>query len=34
MAKYHVYGMGNALVDLEFKVEPKFFTDNNIEKVS
>ena len=32
MKKYHVYGVGNALVDMEFEVEDKFFADNGIEK--
>jgi len=32
MAKYHIYGIGNALVDKEFEVEDSFFTDLNIEK--
>lgn len=30
--KYHVYGIGNALVDKEFEVTDKFLQDNNIEK--
>ena len=30
--KYDVYGMGNALVDMEFKVTPEFFIANNVEK--
>jgi sugar/nucleoside kinase (ribokinase family) len=30
--KYDVYGMGNALVDMEFKVNDDFFTQNNVEK--
>lgn len=30
--KYDVYGMGNALVDMEFKVTDEFFTKNNVEK--
>ncbi len=30
--KYDVYGIGNALVDMEFKVTDKFFSDNSIEK--
>ncbi len=29
---YHVYGIGNALVDKEFEVTDQFLTDNNIEK--
>jgi len=32
MAKYHVYGIGNALVDKEFEVSDAFFAANNIEK--
>jgi len=32
MKKYHVYGVGNALVDMEFEVEDAFFDKNNIEK--
>ncbi|VAW56636.1 Ribokinase [hydrothermal vent metagenome] len=32
MKKYHVYGIGNALVDMEFKVEDAFFTSNGIDK--
>ncbi len=32
MKKYHVYGVGNALVDMEFEVEDSFFADNNIDK--
>lgn len=32
MKKYHVYGIGNALVDLEFTVTPDFFPKMNIEK--
>ena len=32
MKKYHVYGIGNALVDLEFTLNPDFFIKNNIEK--
>jgi len=32
MKKYHVYGIGNALVDMEFEVEDSFFEQNNIEK--
>ena len=30
--KYHVYGIGNALVDKEFEVTEQFLTDNGIEK--
>lgn len=30
--KYDVVGIGNALVDIEFKVKEDFFTDNQIEK--
>jgi len=29
---YHVYGIGNALVDMEFEVEESFLEENNIEK--
>ncbi len=32
MKKYNVYGIGNALVDIEFEVEETFFTANEIEK--
>jgi sugar/nucleoside kinase (ribokinase family) len=32
MAKYHVYGIGNALVDQEFEVTDAFFNTSNIEK--
>lgn len=32
MKKYHVYGMGNALVDKEFEVSDEFFTRNDIQK--
>lgn len=32
MKKYHVYGIGNALVDMEFEVEDVFFKNNSIEK--
>ncbi|MCW8935234.1 MAG: adenosine kinase [Gammaproteobacteria bacterium] len=32
MKKYHVYGIGNALVDMEFEVEDSFFSDNGIDK--
>ena len=30
--KYHVYGIGNALVDKEFEVSDQFLADNDIEK--
>lgn len=30
--KYDVYGIGNALVDMEFKVTDDFFAQNNVEK--
>lgn len=30
--KYDVYGIGNALVDMEFSVTDEFFTKNNVEK--
>ncbi|MBT8148004.1 MAG: adenosine kinase [Gammaproteobacteria bacterium] len=32
MKKYHVYGIGNALVDKEFEVEDSFFEQHDIEK--
>lgn len=32
MKKYHVYGMGNALVDMEFEVVESFLQEMNIEK--
>lgn len=32
MAKYDVYGVGNALVDKEFEVDEEFFEKNDIEK--
>jgi sugar/nucleoside kinase (ribokinase family) len=32
MKKYNVYGIGNALVDMEFEVENSFFETNQIEK--
>ncbi len=32
MKKYHVYGVGNALVDMEFEVEDAFFEANGIDK--
>ena len=32
MKKYHVYGVGNALVDMEFEVEDIFFKENGIDK--
>ncbi len=32
MKKYNVYGIGNALVDIEFEVEEAFFNANEIEK--
>ncbi len=32
MKKYHVYGVGNALVDMEFEVEDSFFEQNAIDK--
>lgn len=32
MKKYNVYGIGNALVDIEFEVEEAFFKANEIEK--
>ena len=30
--KYHIYGIGNALVDMEFSVQDSFFTENGIDK--
>lgn len=30
--KYHVYGIGNALVDMEYEVTEEFLSKNNIEK--
>lgn len=32
MKKYDIYGIGNALVDMEFEVEEKFITDHQIDK--
>lgn len=32
MKKYDVYGIGNALVDMEYEVQDAFFQKNNIEK--
>ena len=32
MKKYDVTGIGNALVDIEFKVKDQFFIDNKVEK--
>ena len=32
MKKYHVYGIGNALVDKEFEVEDAFFAEHQIQK--
>lgn len=32
MAKYDVYGIGNALVDMEFEVTPEFLQKMNVEK--
>ncbi|RAI83568.1 adenosine kinase [Algoriphagus yeomjeoni] len=32
MKKYDVTGIGNALVDIEFKVKDQFFADNDVEK--
>jgi len=32
MKKYDVTGIGNALVDIEFKVQDQFFTENGVEK--
>lgn len=30
--KYHIYGIGNALVDMEFEVSPEFLQENGVEK--
>ncbi|MEQ8953504.1 MAG: adenosine kinase, partial [Gammaproteobacteria bacterium] len=32
MARYNVYGVGNALVDKEFEVDEEFFAEHGIEK--
>jgi len=32
MSKYHVYGVGNALVDFEFDVDPSLFNEQGIDK--
>ena len=32
MSKYHVFGLGNALVDKEFEVDDDFFTHESIQK--
>lgn len=32
MKKYNITALGNALVDIEFRVDSNFFTDNGIEK--
>lgn len=32
MAKYDVYGLGNALVDMEFEIDDQFLQDNKIDK--
>ena len=32
MKKYHIYGMGNALVDMEIEVSNEFIKETNIEK--
>jgi sugar/nucleoside kinase (ribokinase family) len=32
MKKYDIYGIGNALVDMEFEVEEKFILDHSIDK--
>lgn len=32
MKKYDIYGIGNALVDMEFEVEEKFITEHKIDK--
>lgn len=32
MSHYDVYGLGNALVDMEFEINDQFLSDNNIDK--
>lgn len=32
MSKYHIYGVGNALVDFEYEVEPALLTEQEIDK--
>ena len=32
MKKYHVYGIGNALVDMEFEVEDGFLKNMSVDK--
>ncbi len=32
MSQYDVYGLGNALVDMEFEITDQFLSDNNIDK--
>jgi len=32
MSKYDVYGLGNALVDMEFEIHDQFLQENNIDK--
>lgn len=32
MSKYDVYGLGNALVDMEFEIHDEFLQENNIDK--
>ncbi|NOQ87490.1 MAG: adenosine kinase, partial [Gammaproteobacteria bacterium] len=32
MSKYDVYGLGNALVDMEFEINDQFLQDNSIDK--
>ena len=32
MSKYDVYGLGNALVDMEFEISEQFLQDNAIDK--
>ncbi|HET8707823.1 MAG TPA: hypothetical protein VFM46_16090, partial [Pseudomonadales bacterium] len=32
MKKYNVYGIGNALVDLEYAVDESFFAQMSVEK--
>jgi len=32
MSKYDVYGLGNALVDMEFEIHDQFLQENGIDK--
>ena len=32
MSRYHVYGIGNALVDMEFEVHDQFLNESRIDK--